>query len=137
MTFKKLNKTSTFPFNISSCRHSMIISEHLFERTKFNVSTVILFCFISNLFHILVLLLSYLKNSVSYVSDKNTVAHLRFRKIFLFYFKEKIFRYIWRLMKLTLKVVNELSSLEVVNQRTKSLFMKYMHEKMMGCYSSV
>ena len=113
MTFKKLNKTSTFPFNIPSCRHSMIISEHLFERTKFNVSTIILFCFISNL----VLLLSYLKNSVSYFSDKNTVAHLRFRKIFLFYFKEKIFRYIWRLMKLTLKVVRELSSLEVVNQR--------------------
>ena len=133
MKFKKLNKTSTFPLNISSFRHSMIISEHLFERTKFNVSTVILFCFISNL----VLLLSYFKNSVLYVSDKNTVAHLRFRKIFLFYFKEKIFRYIWRLMKLTLKVVNELSSLEVVNQRTKSLFMKYMHEKMMGCYSSV
>ena len=113
MKFQKLNKTSTFPLNISSFRHSMIISEHLFERTKFNVSTI-LFCFISYL----VLLLSYLKNSVSYVSDKNTVAHLRFRKTFLFYLKEKIFRYIWRLMNLTLKVVNELSSLEVVNQRT-------------------
>ena len=85
MTFKKLNKTSTFPFNISSFRHSMIISENLFERTKPNVSTIILFCFISNL----VLLLSYLKNSVSYVSDKNIVEHLRFGKIVCIILKKK------------------------------------------------
>ena len=47
----------------------MIISEHLFERTKSKLCTNILFCFISNL----VLFLNDLKNRVSCVSNiKNT-----------------------------------------------------------------
>ena len=32
VNLEKLNKQSTFPSNISSYRHDMIISEHLFEK---------------------------------------------------------------------------------------------------------
>ena len=46
---KKLNKTSTFPFYISSYRHDMITFEHLIERTKPIVCIIVLFYFISNL----------------------------------------------------------------------------------------
>ena len=46
---KKFNKPSTLPFNISIYRYDMIICNHLFERTKSKLCTIIIFCFIYNL----------------------------------------------------------------------------------------
>ena len=43
VNLEKLNKQSTFPYNISSYRHDMIISEHIFEKTKSKSCTIRLF----------------------------------------------------------------------------------------------
>ena len=63
---KKLNKPSTFPFNISSYGHDMIISELLFEKTKPKSCTIIFFFYI----YTLVLLKRDIKISVSCVSNR-------------------------------------------------------------------
>ena len=39
----KLHIPSTLPFNISSYRHDMIISEHLFEKPNSKLYTITLF----------------------------------------------------------------------------------------------